>query len=64
VLRHRKDMRAAGLAVPACDTREAMGDIGDLDIERRGVEQIEPPSRQHALPGPGRDIGRFAGCSS
>ena len=24
-----------------------------LDIERRGIEQIEPPARQHALPGAG-----------
>ena len=60
VLRHREDMRAAGLPVPARDARQAMGDIGDLDIERRGVEQIEPPSRQHPLPGAGGDTGRFA----
>ena len=50
VLRHREDMRATGLAVPARDACEPMGDIGDLDIERRGVDQIEPPARQHALP--------------
>jgi len=27
-------MRAAGLAVPARDARESMGDVSDLDIER------------------------------
>ena len=48
-------MRAAGLPVPARDARQAMGDVGDLDIERRGVEQIEPPPRQHPLPGAGGD---------
>jgi hypothetical protein len=36
-------MSAAGLPVPARDTRQAMGDIGDLDIERRGVHEVEPP---------------------
>ena len=61
VLRHREDMRAAGLPVPARDARQAMGDVGDLDIERRGVEQIEPPPRQHPLPGAGGDAcGRFS----
>ena len=28
-----------------------MGDVLDLDIERRGFEQIEPAPAQHALPG-------------
>ena len=50
VLRDREDMRAAGLAVPAGDTRQPMGDVGDLDVERRGVDQVEPPARQHPLP--------------
>jgi hypothetical protein len=36
-----------------------MGDIGDFDIERRGVEQIEPSPRQHPLPGTGIDRPRF-----
>jgi hypothetical protein len=26
-------------------------DVLDLDVERGGVEQVEPPPRQHALPG-------------
>ena len=47
-------MRAAGLAVPARDAGEAMRDVLDLDVERRGIEQIEPAARQHALPGAGR----------
>jgi len=45
VLRHREDMRAAGLPVPARDPRQPMGDVGDFDVERRGVEQIEPAPR-------------------
>jgi hypothetical protein len=58
MLRNREGMRAACLAVPAGDARKAMGDVLDLDIERRGVEQIEPPAREHALPG-ARRSGRF-----
>jgi hypothetical protein len=37
-----------------------MGDVGDLNIERGGVEQVEPPPRQHPLPGPVGDAGRFS----
>jgi hypothetical protein len=74
VLRHRKDMRPAGLTVPARDPRQPMRDIRDLDIERRGVQQIKPPTRQHPLPDPGGvlfcerrfqrhfDLRRGAGC--
>ena len=61
VLGDREDMRAAGLAVPARDPRQPMGDVGDLDVERRGVDQIEPPSRQHALPDAGVGRGAFGG---
>jgi hypothetical protein len=32
-----------------------MRDVLDLDIERGGVEQVEPPAGQHALPGAGGD---------
>src|SRR4051812_29284571 len=53
VLRHRIDMRALGLAVPARDAGEAMGNVFELDIERRRVKQVEPAARQHALPGAG-----------
>jgi hypothetical protein len=28
-----------------------MGDVLDLDIEGRGVQEIEPAPAQHALPG-------------
>ena len=52
MLRHREGMSALGLAVPPRHPRQPMGDVLDLDIERRGIEEIEPPSRQHALPGP------------
>src|SRR6516164_9028135 len=51
MLSHREDMRALGLAVPACDAGKPVRDVLDLDVERRGVEQIEPSARQHALPG-------------
>src|SRR5947209_17747738 len=50
MLGNRENMRAFGLAVPARNACKAMGDVFDLDIERRGVEQIEPPSGEHALP--------------
>ena len=46
-------MRALGLPVPARHARQAVGDVANLDIERGGVEEIETPPRQHALPGPG-----------
>ena len=39
------------LAVPARDAGEAVGDILDFDIARRGIEQVEAAARQHALPG-------------
>src|SRR5258708_36475224 len=51
-------MRAASLPVPARHTREPMSDIGDFDIERRGVQEIETPPRQHPLPGAGGRRGR------
>ena len=41
---------AQGLAVPARHPRESMGDVGNLDVERGGVDQVEPPPRKHALP--------------
>jgi hypothetical protein len=36
-----------------------MGNIGDFDIERRGVQQIEPASGQHPLPDPGARFPKF-----
>jgi hypothetical protein len=41
------------LSVPAGNTGKPVGNVVDLDIERRGVEQVEPPPAQHALPGAG-----------
>ena len=51
VLGDREDLRPPGLAVPARDAREPMGDVADLDVERRRVDDVEPPPRQHPLPG-------------
>ena len=47
-------MIANGLAVPSGHSRQAMGDVFDLDVERRGVEEIKPAAGQHSLPGPRR----------
>src|SRR5215207_8037200 len=57
VLRHREDVLPDSLPVPARDAREAMGDVFDLDVQRRGVEEIEPAPREHALPGTRRLSG-------
>src|SRR5581483_10315924 len=57
MLRHRINVRAGGLAVPARHPGKPVGDVLDLDIERGGVEQIEPSTRQHALPGARRRAG-------
>src|SRR5579872_3021604 len=59
MLSDREDIGPAGLAVPAGDPREPMRDVRDLDVERRGVEQIEPPPRQHPLPDPRVGCGRL-----
>src|SRR5690349_9718640 len=56
MLRDRKNMRSLGLAIPPCDPRQAVRDVVDFDVERRGVKQVEPPSRQHALPCPRRRL--------
>ena len=57
MLGHREGMIAQGLPVPAGDARQAMGDVLDLDVERRRVEEIEPPPAQHALPSAGAGLG-------
>ena len=62
MLRDRKDFRPLRLAVPARDPREAVSDIGDFDVERRGVDQVEPAARQHALPGAGLRLGAHHGA--
>ena len=38
----RRHAIALGLAVPARHAGQPMGDVLDLDVERRGVEQVEP----------------------
>ena len=53
VLGHRIGVSAHSLAIPACDTRQAVGNVLDLDIKRRRIGEIEPPTRDHALPGTG-----------
>src|SRR5262249_32986198 len=52
MLRDRKSMIADCLAVPTRDPRETVRDILDLDVERRRVQQVQPASAQHTLPGP------------
>ena len=42
MLRDRESMRPLGLTVPARHAGKPVGDVFNLDIERRGVEQIEP----------------------
>ncbi len=45
VLGHREGVIACRLAVPAGDPGEPMGDVFDLDIEWRGIQQIEVSAR-------------------
>ena len=59
MLGDRENLRPVGLAVPARDAGEAVGDVGDFDVERGGVQQVEPAPRQHPLPG-ARRFGLFA----
>jgi len=70
MLGDRIDMGAFGLAVPARHPGEPVGDVRHLDVERGWVEEVEPASRQHALPCPrGRAAGSLCihgsagGCS-
>jgi hypothetical protein len=51
VLRDRERMCTAGLPVPSCQPRKTVCDIGNLDVERRWIEQVESSPAQHALPG-------------
>src|SRR5262249_19135063 len=55
-----------GLSVPARHAGEAVGNILDLDVQRRRIEEIEAAARQHALPRPrcsamGPLLAHFAG---
>ena len=45
---------ARGLAVPAGDAGQPVGDVLDLDVHRRGVQKVQPAAGKHPLPGPGR----------
>lgn len=45
------------LAIPPRDAGEPMRDIFYLDVEGRGIEQVETPPAQHALPRPRRFEG-------
>src|SRR5262249_35807237 len=51
MLGHRESVLAIGLPIPTGDASKPVGDVLDLDVERRGVEQVEPSPAQHALPG-------------
>src|SRR5580658_4410609 len=53
MLRDGKSMWAVRLPVPSCQPGKAMGDVRNLDVERGRIEQVEPSSAQHALPGAG-----------
>jgi hypothetical protein len=55
---------ALGLTIPACDARQAMRDIFDLDIEGRRVEQIETAAAEHSLPGTAVIAGRHRFASN
>ncbi len=50
VFRHRIGKLANRLPVPARHECQPVGDILDLDIQRRGVQQVEPAPRKHPLP--------------
>ena len=44
VLGDREGVLAHCLAIPSGDPRQAMGDVLDLDIHRRRVQQVELPA--------------------
>ena len=51
VFRNGKCPVPRGLPVPARHAGETMGNVLDLDVEGRRIEQIEPSAAQHTLPG-------------
>ncbi len=53
VARRRKHCAARCLAVPARDSSQAVRNVLDLDVDRRGVKEVEAPPAEHALPGTG-----------
>ena len=50
MLGHGEGPIAGGLAVPAGEPRQTVGDVLDLDVERGGIKEVEPTSAQHSLP--------------
>jgi hypothetical protein len=44
-------MVALGLAIPPGHAGQPMGNVLDLDIKRRRVQQVKPAPRKHPLPG-------------
>src|SRR5215467_1164951 len=58
MLGHRKSVLAVGLPIPTGDASKPVGDVLDLDVERRRVEQVEPSPAQHALPRPRSGVCR------
>jgi hypothetical protein len=43
-------MRTLSLSIPTGDPRQPMRYVIKLDVERRGIKQVESTTREHALP--------------
>ncbi len=54
VLGDGEGVLARGLAVPAGHAGQAVSDVVDLHVERRGVQKVQPPAGKHPLPCAGR----------
>ena len=50
VLSNGEDVRPLRLPIPAGNARQSVRYILQFDIKRGGVEQVEAPPREHALP--------------
>src|SRR5690606_16421520 len=50
VLRDGEGVVAARLSVPARHAGKPVRYVGDLDVERRGIEEVETAPGKHALP--------------
>ena len=64
VLGDGKGVLAHRLPVPARHPGQAVGDVLDLDVERGGVQQVEPAAGKHALPGARRTLGGSLRCTT
>jgi len=51
VLRNVERKRSQSLTVPAGNSRQPMCNVVDFNINRGGVQKIEPAAGKHALPG-------------